>query len=84
MQLKPGLFLAPCAVIALFILSFRFWLTTTRDREFAWAFLIFSVLAAATEFALYAWSTDNRLKELEWKVERLTERLLSDSPSNET
>lgn len=84
MRFKPGYFIAPCALIGLFIISFRFWLTTSRDRGFSWAFLVFSVLAIAIEFALFAWSADNRVRELEARIEKLTERVLPQSQHEET
>ena len=75
-SLKPILF--PLLVIASFSFSV-FWLATRQyDRGFAWILAVGSVVAAVIGNAMYVYTTDNRLRDIEAKIERLSSKFRDD------
>lgn len=72
-SLKPILF--PLLLIASFSFSV-FWLTTRQhDRGFAWILGVGTVVVAVIGNALYVYAIDNRMKDIETKLERLSSKL---------
>lgn len=72
-SLKPIVF--PLLVIACFSFSV-FWLATRQhDRGFAWIMAVGSVLVGVIGNALYVYATDNRIRDLEAKLERLCSKV---------
>jgi uncharacterized membrane protein (DUF485 family) len=75
-SLKPIFF--PLLVITTFSFSV-FWLATRQhDRGFAWIMAIGSVVVAVIGNALYVYTTDNRIRDLEAKLERLSTKVWND------
>ena len=78
-SLKPIFF--PLLVIACFSFSV-FWLATRHhDRGFAWIMAVGSVVVGVIGNALYIYTTDNRIRDLEAKIERLCSKVW-DNESN--
>jgi uncharacterized membrane protein YfcA len=75
-SLKPIFF--PLLVISSFSFSV-FWLAARQyDRGFAWVMAIGSVIGAVIGNALYVYTTDNRIRDLEAKLERLRSKVWDD------
>lgn len=68
----------PLLLIATFSFSI-FWLATKQhDHGFAWITAIGSAVIAAIGNALYVYTTDNRIRDLEMKLERVSGKVFRD------
>ena len=68
-SLKPILF--PLAVIAAFSFGVYWLATRPHDRGFAWAVTVGSALGGIIGNALYVYTTDNRIRDLETRLDKI-------------
>jgi uncharacterized membrane protein (DUF485 family) len=78
MRFTFGPVLFPLAVIATFSFSVHWLATRGYDRGFAWFLAVGSAVVGVIVNAAYIYDTDSRMRDLEEKVERLSNKVYGD------
>ena len=65
--------LLPPAILGSFSFGVHWLMTRGYDRGFAWVLTIGSALACVISIALHVYTVENRLRELEARIDRLKE-----------